>query len=432
VPAELAAARTIGYTGALALVVANMVGTGVFTTLGLQASGVPDPLALLALWAIGGVVALAGALCYAELAAALPRSGGEYTYLGYIYHAALGLAAGLVSLTVGFAAPIALAAMGLGHYAAGATGLPPAATAALALVAVTLMHAFDPRLGGRFHVAATALKLGLIAAFCVAGLSAPAAAPIDLDPRAAAEAVLSPGFAVALIYVAYAYSGWNAAVYVAEEVRDPERTVPRSLVHGTLLVSALYLLLNLVFLRTVPTDRLAGTVEVGALSAGWIFGPAGGALMSGMLSLLLLSTVSAMVWTGPRVLQTAARDLPALAWLAWRSRRGAPTRAVLAQSGLALALIATNTFEGVLTYAGFTLSLLTFLTVVGLIVLRHTEPGLARPYRVWGYPATPVVFLAVTGLALAYAALERPAVAAASGATVALAVAFAARRGRRS
>ena len=427
-PGESAPPRTIGYVGALALVVANMVGTGVFTTLGLQASAVPHALALLALWAIGGLVALAGALCYAELAAALPRSGGEYTYLGYVYHPALGLAAGLVSLTVGFAAPIALAAMALGHYAAALTGLPPATTATVALAAVTLTHAFDTRLGGRVHVAATALKLGLVVVFCLAGLIAPAAVPLDLDPAAGLEAAWSPGFAVALIYVAYAYSGWNAAVYVAEEVRDAERTIPRSLVHGTLMVIGIYLALNLVFLRTVPPERLAGTVEVGALSADWICGPVGGALMSGMLALLLLSTVSAMVWTGPRVLQAAARDLAPLAWLAVRSRGGAPTRAVLAQSGLALVLIASNTFEGVLTYAGFTLSLLTFLTVLGVMVLRRTAPDLPRPYRVWGYPVPPVLFLAVTGLALAYAAPERPLVAVTSLGTVALALAIALRR----
>lgn len=421
--------RTIGFTAALALVVANMVGTGVFTTLGLQAAVVPDPLALLALWAIGGVVALAGALCYAELAAALPRSGGEYTYLGVIYHPALGIAAGLVSLTVGFAAPIALAAMALGYYTAPLTGLRPAVTATLAVVLVTGMHAFDTRVGQRFHVAATLLKVMLLLAFSAAGLLAPAAVDLPLDPAAGVQAVFSGGFAVSLVYVAYAYSGWNAAVYVAGEVRDPQRVLPRSLVVGTLLVTGIYLVVNFVFLRTVPPAALAGTIEVGALSARQVFGPHGAVLMNGMLAVLLLSTVSAMVWTGPRVLQAAAADLPPLAWLAARTRGAAPMRAVLAQSGLALGFIATDTFEGVLTYAGFTLSLTAFLTVLGVMVLRRTAPGLARPYRAWGYPATPLVFLLVTGLALANAAEERPFVAAAALATVLGGLALAGRRG---
>ncbi len=427
--AAAAPAPTIGYAGALALVVANMVGTGVFTTLGLQAASVANPLALLALWALGGLVALAGALAYGELASALPGSGGEYTYLRRIYHPALGLAAALVSVTVGFAAPVALAAMALGHYAESFTGLRPVVTAAAAVALVTAAHAVDTRIGQRFHLGATALKLLLVLAFCVAGfLAEPAHVPELGDVRGALESAATPAFAVSLVYVSYAYSGWNAAVYVAGEVRDPWRVLPRSLVHGTLLVTALYLTLNYVFLRTVPPAELAGTVEVGALSARWIFGPDGGALVSGMIALLLLSTVSAMVWAGPRVVEAAAAELAPLAWLARRTRHGAPMRAVLAQSAVTLAFIATDTFEGVLTYAGFTLGLTASLAVLGVLVLRRTAPDLPRPYRAWGYPATPLAFLAVTWGSLGYAALERPLVAVTALATVVVALGLAARR----
>lgn len=429
VPAD-AAVPTIGYAGAVALVVANMVGTGVFTTLGLQAASVPSPLALLALWALGGLVALAGALAYGELAAALPGSGGEYTYLRRIYHPVLGLTAALVSVTVGFAAPVALAAMALGHYAEPLTGLRPTLTASAAVALVTAAHAVDTRVGQRFHLVATGLKLGLVLVFCVAGLAvAPAHVPPMGDVLEALESAATPGFAVSLVYVSYAYSGWNAAVYVAGEVRDPWRVLPRSLVHGTLLVTVLYLTLNYVFLRTVAPAELAGTVEVGALSARWIFGADGGALVSGMIALLLLSTVSAMVWAGPRVVEAAAAELAPLAWLARRTRRGAPMRAVLAQSALTLAFIATDTFEGVLAYAGFTLGLTASLAVLGVLVLRRTAPDLPRPYRAWGYPVTPLAFLAVTWGSLGYAALERPLVAVTALATVVAALALAARRG---
>jgi APA family basic amino acid/polyamine antiporter len=420
---------TIGYPGAVALVVANMVGTGVFTTLGLQAASVASPLALLALWTLGGLVALAGALAYGELAAALPGSGGEYTYLRRIYHPALGLAAALVSVTVGFAAPVALAAMALGYYAEPFTGLRPALTASVAVALVTAAHALDTRFGQGFHLAATGLKLVLVAVFCVAGLMvAPAQVPDLGDLPGALQAAAGPGFAVSLIYVSYAYSGWNAAVYVAGEVREPWRVLPRSLILGTLLVTAMYLALNYVFLRTVPPAELAGAVDVAALSARWIFGPQGGALVSAMIALLLLSTVSAMVWAGPRVVQAAAADLPALAWLARRTRRGAPLRAVLAQSGLTLGFITTDTFEGVLTYAGFTLGLTASLAVLGVLVLRRNAPALPRPYRAWGYPVTPLLFLAVTVSSLAYAALDRPLVAVTALATLAASLALAARR----
>jgi APA family basic amino acid/polyamine antiporter len=418
----------VSYGAAVTLVIANMVGTGVFTTLGMQAATVPSPAVLLALWLVGGLVALAGALSYAELAAALPRSGGEYTYLSRIYQPSVGLAAGLVSLTVGFAAPVALAAMALGYYAATLADVPPMLTATAALVAVTLFHAFDVRVGQRFHVFATALKLALIGVFCLAGLwVAPSARVFGPGPGPAWDSAWMPAIGVSLIYVAYAYSGWNAAVYVASEVRDAERVLPRALLHGTLLVTVVYLVLNYVFLRTVPLADLSGTVEVGALSAQRIFGVRGGELMSGMLCLLLLSTISAMVWTGPRVLQAAAEDFRPLAWLGGHTRGGAPLRAVVFQQGLALAFIATDTFEGVLTYAGFTLGLVALLTVLGVVVLRTTAPDLARPYRAWGYPVTPGLFLAVTGASLGYAALERPAIALAAVATVGLALALAAR-----
>ena len=220
--------------------------------------------------------------------------------------------------------------------------------------------------------------------------------------------VFTPAFGVSLIYVSYAYSGWNAATYFAGEIRDPQRIVPRALLYGTALVTLLYLLLNYVFLETVPLDRLSGTVEVGALSAAALFGEDGGMLMSGMLTLLLLSTISALTLAGPRVLQVIGEDIPSLRPLAVRTREGAPLRAVLVQQGLALAFVATGSFEGVLSYAGFTLTLFALLTVLGVIVLRHTEPDLIRPYKTWGYPFTPLLFILVSSVTLVVVLWERP------------------------
>lgn len=414
--------RYIDYRTAVLIVVANMIGTGVFTTLGLQAEAVPDGAALLLLWALGGLVALCGALSYAELAAALPRSGGEYHFLSRIYNPALGRLAGWVSVTVGFSAPVALAAMALGRYAGVFLAVDPVVIAVLAVLGVTALHAFDLEVGGAFQVGATLVKIGLILAFVVAGLGFGAVGgSLPLAPTGdTLKLIFSQPFAFSLIYVSYAYSGWNAAAYVVDEVAEPRRTVPRALVQGTLVVTGLYLVLNLTFLRTTVFDELAGTVEVGALSAAGMFGDGGGVLLSMLLSLLLVSTISAMVLAGPRVLERIGEDLPALRFLTLRNRRGAPTRAVLLQQGLAIGFILTDSFEGVLAFAGFALTLFALLAVAGLIRLRQREPDLVRPFRVPLYPLPPLLFLAVSGVALVAVAWEKP--LAVSGGLVLLAV----------
>ena len=402
--------KVLGLRAATLLVVASMIGTGVFTTLGLQAEGVQDGTALLLLWLLGGLVAACGALVYAELAAALPRSGGEYVYISRCFGPALGVIAGWISATVGFAAPVALAAMAFGRYTATVVPVPPTPTAVGAVVLIAALHAFDVALGARFQVLATLLKVLAILLFCAVGLlSPPAPGHLPLLPEASTPAaVFSPAFALSLVYVSYAYSGWNAATYVTAEVRSPQRLVPRALLYGTLAVTVLYLLLNLVFLRSIPLVDLAGTVEVGALSAAHLFGDTGGRLISALLALLLLSTISAMLLVGPRVLEAMAADRQLLSLFGARSRRGAPTAAVLFSLALALVLILTGTFEAVLAFAGFTLMLSSVLTVLGAIRLRQREPDLPRPFRVPWYPWPALVYLCLTTATLLVVAWSNP------------------------
>ncbi len=409
-----------------------MVGTGVFTTLGLQAELIADPRWLLASWLIGGVIALCGALSYGELGACLPRSGGEYHFLSRIYHPVLGIAAGLISVTVGFAAPVALAAMALGRYAATIYSVSPDWIAVITIVAISLFHGFDVRVGQRFQVITTILKLVLIGIFIAFGLLASPVVPAAPTVPEVASAWTVSGVALALIFVFYAYSGWNAAAYVAGEIEHPERVLPRALLHGTLLVMVLYLLLNFVFLRTIAPDELRSTVEIGALSAAHIFGSTGGKVMSGMLCLLLVSTISAMVLAGPRVLQTAGEDIPLLRPLARRTAHGAPAAAILLQQLIALVFVATGSFEDVLALAGFTLTLFASLTVLGVIVLRVREPQLSRPWGAWGYPWTQVVFLLASLVVLVVALAERPLAAAVAAGITALALVIAFLQGRRA
>jgi APA family basic amino acid/polyamine antiporter len=300
--------------------------------------------------------------------------------------------------------------MAMGHYAAATLPAQPTTVAVATVVAITAVHAFDLHLGRRVQVIATWLKIAVILIFCAIGLSHPAVpGSLSVMPSGQTlDAVWSAPFAVALIYVAYAYSGWNAAAYVVEEVHEPHRSIPRALLIGTGVVTILYLLLNLTFLRTIDHTSLVGRIEVGALSAETLFGSAGGHLMTLILSVLLVSTVSAMVLAGPRVLERIGEDLPVLRPLSVRNRRGAPTRAVLLQQGLALVMIVTGSFDDVLSFAGFTLTLFAVMTVAGVLRLRHCEPELCRPFRVPWYPWPPLLFILTSLASLIMLSLERP------------------------
>jgi basic amino acid/polyamine antiporter, APA family len=368
---------------------------------------------------VGGITALCGALSYAELAAALPRSGGEYNFLSRIYHPAVGFLAGWISATVGFAAPIAVAAMAFGTYFMGVFPgflggvLSPGLAAlilglALAWI-VSLVHLSGLRQSSVLQNVSTAIKVLLIVGFIVAGFAFGRPQPISFAPSAQDLGyIFSAPFAISLVFVMYSYSGWNAATYIINEVRDPERTLPRSLLVATLIVLALYVALNAVFLYTTPMDKMAGQINVAQIAGAEIFGDAGGRLVAALICIGLVSAVSAMVWIGPRVTMVIGEDLPGLRVFARTSRAGVPAAAILLQLAVVTLLLFTQSFEAVVEYIQFSLTACTFLAVLGVIVLRWTQPGLKRPYRVWAYPLTPVVFLLVTGFMMYYLMTQRP------------------------
>lgn len=376
-----------------------MVGTGIFTSLGFQVGELPSGFAIMALWAIGGLCALCGALSYAELGAALPRSGGEYHFLREIYHPAVGFVAGWISATVGFAAPVAIAAIPFGTYLAGVVpGLNPLFLSLGVVWITTLFLLWDPRLGSGFQNGSTLLKVALILVLIIAGFYVQKSQPISFLPARGDRALLiSTPFAISLYWVMYAYSGWNASTYIVGEVRNPARTIPLSLGLGTLLVTALYLGINAVFLRTTPAAEMVGKQEVGLIAGVHIFGAAGGKVMAVFIALGLVSAVSAMMWIGPRVTVAMGEDLGALSWLARRNARGIPVRATLVQFAIVNVFILFTSFQKVVNYVQFSLMLSSSLTVLGVIVLRWRRPDLPRPYRTWGYPITPLIFLAVSG-----------------------------------
>jgi APA family basic amino acid/polyamine antiporter len=400
----------IGWFTCTAIVIANMVGTGVFTSLGFQVGALPSGFVLLTLWALGAVFALSGALCYAELAAALPRSGGEYNFLARIYGRPVGFMAGFLSATVGFAAPIALAAMAFAKYLhAALPDVPQTLASTLIVCVVTAAHLFTLRSSQVFQNFFTGFKLTLIAALVLAGWFLGPREPVSFLPvRGDGALVFSAPFAVSLMYVLYAYSGWNAATYIIGEVRRPARDVPWALVAGTLFVGVLYVALNAIFLLTVPMDKLAGHIDVGHLSAEAIFGPQGGRIMSGLICAGLVSSLSAMTWAGPRVAATIGEDFSPLRFLARRTRGGIPAAAVLLQLGIVLLLLWSSTFESVLLYTQVALVVCSLLAVVGVIVLRVRAPELPRPFRCWGYPVTPLLFAAIAIFTLVYTTIQHP------------------------
>ena len=404
--------RSYGPYAATSVVVANMIGTGVFTSLGFQLLDIQSTFPLLLLWVVGGAAAFCGALSYAELGAAIPRSGGEYTFLSRVYHPAAGFVSGCVSATVGFSAPTALAAITFGTYLASVfPDLPPTWMGAGLVALMAGVHITNHRSSGLLQSGFTTIKVALIIAFCIAAVTlADPAQPVSLLPASGdGRLVFGGAFAVSLIYVSYAYTGWNAATYLTGEVDNPQRTIPRILASGTLLVTVLYVALNYAFLRAAPMAELEGRIEVGYVAASHLFGPAGAAIMGVTLALLLVSTVSAMVLAGPRVLQVMGEDYPALRRLGRTKANGIPAVAILTQAALTLLFVVTASFETILVLAGFTLGLNSLLTVAGVFVLRWREPNLARPYRAWGFPVTPLVYLGLTSWTLVYIALDRPA-----------------------
>jgi len=395
---------------ATAIVVADMVGVGVFTSLGFQVQGIPSGFSLLLLWVVGGAVALCGVFSYGELAAMFPRSSGEYNFLRQAYHPALGFLAGWLSATVGFAAPVALAAMAFGEY--GKAILPGASPLVLGIGVVwivSLVGLRGIRQSSAFQMVWTVLKVALILAFLLAGFALAKPQPISFVPsQAEISHVISAPFAISLVFVMYSYSGWNAATYIVGEMRDPQRSLPRSLLVGTSIVIALYVALNALFLYATPLNELAGQIDVAVIAGKHMFGELGGRIVGALICLGLVSSISAMMWIGPRVTTTMGEDIPMLRIFARRSASGVPTNAIFFQLVVATLMLLTQSFEAVLEFIQFSLLACSFLAVLGVIKLRITRPDLPRPYRAWGYPVTPIVFLTVTAFMMYYLMTQRP------------------------
>ena len=402
---------------AMAIVIANMIGTGIFTSLGFQLADIRSGFVIMLLWVLGGIVALCGALCYAELGTKLPRSGGEYNFLTEIYHPAAGFISGWISATVGFAAPTALAAITFGIYLSSVfPSLDPLWLATVLVVSMTWIHATTHKNSGGLQSFFAVAKILLILGFSIAALlSVETFQSVSYMPTETDIPIITGGaFAVSLIYVSYAYTGWNAATYLTGELENPKKSLPRILAIGTGTVMLSYLLLNYVFLAVAPMDAMAGKLEIGYVAATHAFGEIGANIMGVSLALLLVSTVSAMLVAAPRVLQVLGEDYSLFKFLSKRNRHHIPATAIWFQSTMTMIFLWTASFQSILIFSGATMALNSLLVIFGVFILRrreaknedHTQNE--EDFQIPLFPIPPLIFIFITTWTLIYLAMENP------------------------
>ena len=405
--------REIGFFSATILVIANMVGTGIFTTSGFIMEELGNPQAMLLCWLVGGVFALCGALCYGELGAMFPRAGGEYVFLRESFGKGMGFLSGWISLIVGFSAPIAAASIAFATYffrilpasfsakftapflEIGILAISPITLLAITVIIIfSLIHYHSVYLGARVQNSLTVFKIGLIIVFVVAGFCLGNGSIENFSQGLEISLIFQDKFAISLIFITFAYSGWNAAAYLGGEIKNPTRNIPLALFTGTALVVCLYLLLNIVYIYALSPGEMSGTLEVGTKSAVALFGDNISRYFSGAIAIGILSVLSAMIMVGPRVYYAMSRDGVFFELFGKvNTLRQTPVFAILLQAVIAIIMVITASFDKLLLYIGFTLSLCAMLTVVGMMLLRIKKPDLKRSYKTFGYPVTPLLFI---------------------------------------
>jgi len=429
--------RKLGLFPLTNIVVANMIGAGIFTTSGLLLAGLNNPLLMLALWGVGGLIAICGALSYGELGAAMPGAGGEYLFLSRLYHPMFGFLSGWVSFIVGFSAPIAASAMGFSEYFCRALPvipywfenegiMGPATTKTVLSVSVILIFTFihyrGIKTGTIVQNILTILKVTLIIFLLLAGFLSGRG---DFANFSSGGEVAS-GFAgwktigLSLMWIMFAYSGWNASTYLGAEIKNPSKTLPGSLILGTGIVILIYLGINILYVYGIPPEEMKGVISVGGLAMGNLFGKSADTLFSLLIAFALFSSLSAFIIIGPRVYYSMANDGLFFKSVARIHKRfQVPSNSILLQCLIAVILAMSGTFEQVLTYMGFALGIFPILTVFGVVKLRKDNP---EALRLPGYPFTQILYISTGVLILVLAFLERPVESSIASLTVAIGI----------
>lgn len=381
-----------------------MIGTGVFTSLGFQLAVVQNTWTILLLWIIGGIMALLGALVYAELGTHFRRTGGDYIFLSETIHPVVGYLYAWVSLVVGFSAPIAIAAMAMNNYLRpvfGETVLP----GLIFLVLIPAVHIFSLSSSAKFQNGMTFLKILFVLVLIGLGLSfgTNIESPALNFSGTWKDEILVPGFAVSLIYVFYAYTGWNSAAYIIEEVDQPKKNLPKALIGATLLVLVVYVLLQLVLLKHASVSQLSGKVQVADIAFGNLFGPNGALWVSLFIGIQLIATISGYAWVGPRVTYAMAKDYKLWKPLAKVNANEIPVRAIILNTGISLILFISGSFEQIMLYAGFILQLMSTVTVYSSLKIKKQE-GFKTPFK----PLPQLIYIGFSVALMGYLLVDRP------------------------
>ncbi|HPF01727.1 MAG TPA: amino acid permease [Bacteroidales bacterium] len=429
--------RRLGLFPSTNIVVANMIGAGIFTTSGLLMTGLNSPLLMVVLWVAGGLIALCGALSYGELGAAMPGAGGEYLFLSRIFNPIFGFLSGWVSFIVGFSAPIAASAMGFSEYLCRAwPGLSDWLSSAgimseiwtkkvislSVIIIFTIIHYRGIKTGARVQNVLTVLKVLLIMVLLIAGFSSPEGSFTNFSR----DSISQTGFAgwktigLSLMWIMFAYSGWNASTYLGAEIRNPKKTLPLSLIYGTGIVIFLYVAMNILYVYAISPGQMKNVISVGGLAMGNLFGKPAEVLFSLLIGFALFSSLSAFIIIGPRVYYSMAKDglfFKSVARI--HPRFGVPSNSILLQCLIACILALSGSFEQILTYMGFALGIFPVLTVAGLFIMRSSGLSVVK---IPGYPVTQLIYIAAGLMILILSFLERPGESAIALATVAIGI----------
>ena len=418
--------RTISTSTATFIVVANMIGAGIFTTSGLMAAQLPGPGWILLCWLFGGLIAMAGALSYAELATRMPLEGGEYIYLKQLYHPALGFLTGWTSFFVGFSVPIAASAMAFSEYIFAGLEVHLSGweqsqivvikkIAALCLILLfTGIHYLGIRMGSRIQNVLTVIKIVIVAGLAGAGIVLSGGSYIPAFDLNLGGPFAGLAFGTAMMLVMFSYSGWNASSYIAGELKNPRKTLPISLLLGTSIVIVLYLALNLFILKALPYSEiigpdLKGVIPIVEKASSRVMGGGMGNSIGILISIALLSSLSAFVLIGPRIYFAMAKDRMFFPFASRiHPRYKVPGRSILIQGAIAAVMVLIGSFEQLLVYIGFALNIFPWLAIAGLFIARKQRIGEKNAFKVWGYPYVPLFFLTASLFLMIINYLNRP------------------------
>lgn len=391
----------------MAIVISTMIGTGVFTSLGFQLAEVQNTWSIILLWVIGGIFALIGAFTYAELGTHFKESGGDYIFLSRIFHPIFGYLYAWTSLTAGFSAPIAISALAMTDYVAEPLGLGPYAKwlGIIIILILSMVHSVTIKVSGIFQDYSSLLKVLFVLALIAIGVFyLPYESSALAFDNTWTKEIWKPGFAVSLIYVSYAYQGWNSAAYIVDEIEEPRKNLPIALIGGTMMVMVVYIALQVIMLKHSSLEQMTGQVNVTTISFGNIFGERGTMWISLFIGFQLIATISSYLWIGSRITQSMAMEHSLWSYLSVKSDNNIPVRAIWIQAAISIGLALTVSLEQVMLYAGFILHLMSMLTIFSSFFIKAKEGTFKSPFG----RTLQVIYLFFSFIVLIYILYERP------------------------